>query len=94
LYSSYTGDVLASGQWNPVKIEDITKSAAISSAKTKLFQNGNLSDKAKMLSMSSAEKLSALINLIPMMGSAQIFNDDDAIKCSDMAGIILKLEFR
>jgi hypothetical protein len=93
LYSGYTDEILSSGLWNPKKIDATAKSVDISSKKTKMFEFGNLSDMAEMLRMNSAAKLSALVNLTPLTGSAQIFNDDPHLG-SDKAKIILKLEFR
>ena len=92
LYSSYTDTVFTSGQINPEKVEKISNSNETSSTKMKIMPSKK--PNAEILNLRNGDRLSILVNLIPLKGSAEVFNDTLEHNEPNTASVIIKFEHR
>lgn len=92
LYSSYTDTVFTFGQMNPENVEKISRSDETMSTKMKILSSKM--PKSEILCLRNGDNLSILVNLIPLTGSAKIYNDALEFNDPNTASIIVKFEHR
>jgi hypothetical protein len=92
LYSRYTDTVFTSEQISPDNIEAISKSNETVVTQMKILSSKK--PKAEILSLGDGDKLSIIVNLIPLKGSAEIFNEPLEPNDTNTAAIIVKFEHR